>query len=201
MTKKFTGRKLLIASGNSGKLQEIAQLLAPFPIEIVSTKEFNLLEPEETGNTFIENAAIKARYYGDRTGLPALADDSGLCISALGGKPGIHSARWAEANKGFTMAMSKIEAELVNKADKSAYFACALSLYWPEDNHFENVEGRVDGLLTFPPRGKNGFGYDPIFIANNYSKTFAEMHHTEKHKISHRANAFQKLITRCFSLL
>ena len=133
MHKKFTGKKLLVASGNSGKVREITELLKPFDIEVLSAKDFNLEEPEETGSSFIENAQIKAKYYGDKTGLPALADDSGLCVTALGGKPGIYSARWAGAEKDFTLAMKKIESELENHKDKSAYFACALSLYWPDN--------------------------------------------------------------------
>lgn len=196
--KKFTEKKLLLASGNAGKVKEIGKLLAPFAIEVISAKEFNLVEPEENGQTFIENAEIKAKYYGDKTGLPALADDSGLCILALNGKPGIYSARWAGAEKNFATAMKTIEQEIGDNPDKSAYFACALSLYWPSDGHIESVEGRVTGTLTFPARGESGFGYDPIFIAENHNKTFAEIDPAEKQKISHRADAFKKLIERCF---
>lgn len=198
MPRKFTGDKLLVASGNSGKIREITELLSPFHIEVLSAKDFNLTEPEETGDSFFENAEIKSRYYGHETGLPALADDSGLCIQALGGRPGIYSARWAEGGKDFTLASKKIESELEGNPDRRAYFACALSLYWPEDSHFETVEGIVNGTLTFPPRGNKGFGYDPIFIADGYSETFAEISPEEKHKISHRADAFRKLLERSF---
>ena len=198
MHKKFTGNKLLLASGNPGKIWEIAQLLAPLAIEVISAQEFHLVEPEETGHTFIENAQIKAKYYGDKTGLPALADDSGLCVSALGGGPGVYSARWAGDKKDFTAAMVKVEQEIGVNPDKSAYFACALCLYWPDDGHFESVEGRIHGNLTFPPHGDKGFGYDPIFIAHDYTQTFAEIDPSEKQKISHRANAFAELIKRCF---
>ncbi len=187
-------KKLLVASGNNGKIREITELLKPFAIEILSAKDFNLAEPEETGSSFIENAEIKAKYYGDATGIPALADDSGLCVAALGGNPGVYSARWAGEAKDFNLAMQKIESEIGDNSDKSAYFACALSLYWPGDGHFKSVEGRVEGNLTFPPKGGHGFGYDPIFIANGYDKTFAEIPAEEKHMISHRADAFRKLL-------
>lgn len=194
MPKKFTGKKLLVASGNAGKVLEITKLLEPFAIEVLSAKDFNLVEPPETGKTFIENAEIKARYYGTATNLPALADDSGLCVAALHGKPGIHSARWAGAGKDFDLAIRRIESEIGNNPDRNAYFACALSLYWPDDGHIESVEGTIHGSLTFPPRGTLGFGYDPIFIATDYNKTFAEISPEEKHKISHRAKAFEKLL-------
>lgn len=198
MHRKFTAKKLLLASGNSGKVKEITALLAPFAIEVISAKDYNLEEPEETGSTFIENAEIKARYYGAATGLPALADDSGLCVEALGGRPGIYSARWAGETKDFTLAAKKIESELGESKNRDAYFACALSLYWPEDGHVESFEGTVHGALTFPGRGEKGFGYDPIFIAKGYNQTFAEISPEEKHKISHRADAFRKLIASCF---
>ncbi len=193
--KKFIHKKLLIASSNKGKIKEIQELLQPLNIEVVSAADFNLPEPEENGSTFIENAEIKARYYGSKTNLPSIADDSGLCVNALSGAPGIYSARWAGENKDFTIAMQRIEKEIGNNQNKSGFFACALSLYWPEDGHIENFEGRVYGNLTFPPRGNNGFGYDPIFIANGYDKTFAEMDPNEKQKISHRADAFRKLVS------
>ena len=198
MSRKFTEKKLLIASGNSGKISEIAQLLQPFAIEVLSAKDFTLTEPEETGKTFIENAIIKARYYGSATNLPALADDSGLCALALQGLPGIYSARWAEGGKDFTRAMRRVESEIGNNPDKSAYFTCALSLYWPDNAHIESVEGTVEGTLNFPPKCELGFGYDPIFIANGYTKTFAEIPPQEKHSISHRAKAFKKLLKKCF---
>jgi len=198
MHKKFTEKQLLVASGNAGKVREITELLKPLAIEVLSAKDFNLPEPEETGKNFIENAEIKARYYGMKTGLPALADDSGLCVLALDGQPGIYSARWAGDGKDFALAMRRIELEIGSNPNKDAYFACALSLYWPDDGHIESTQGIVHGTLTFPPRGELGFGYDPIFIATNHSITFAEMPPEEKHKISHRAKAFAELLTKCF---
>jgi len=196
---KFTENKLLIASGNKGKISEISKLLAPYNVEIISASNYNLIEPEENGSTFIENAEIKSRYYSEKTGLPALADDSGLCVEALGGNPGIYSARWAGSDKNFSTAMQRIEKEVGNNRNKNAKFVCALSLYTPKSNEVENFEGKVEGTLSFPPRGQNGFGYDPIFIANGMSQTFAEMDAEIKHKISHRADAFNKLINKCFS--
>jgi XTP/dITP diphosphohydrolase len=198
MAQKFTQTKLLIASGNAGKVMEIRELLSEFNIQIVPASDFNIAEPEETGKTFIENAELKAKYYGDITGLPALADDSGLCVDALGGEPGIYSARWAGADKNFNDAMDRIKKELDGNKNNKAKFVCALSLYWPKLSHMESVEGSVNGALTFPARGKCGFGYDPIFIPVGYDKTFAEIHGEEKQKISHRADAFDKLIKRCF---
>ena len=198
MPQKFTQTKLLIASGNAGKVMEIREILSEFNVQIVSTTDFDIKEPEEIGKTFIENAQIKAKYYGDITGLPALADDSGLCVDALGGEPGIYSARWAGPNKNFSDAISRIQKELSDKNNKKAKFVCALSLYWPKLGNMESVEGSVDGVLTFPAKGKGGFGYDPIFIPKGYDKTLAEMHSEEKQKISHRADAFDKLIKRCF---
>lgn len=198
MHKKFTDNKILVASGNRGKINEITELLKPFNIEILSAKDFNLPEPEETGQTFIENAEIKAKYYGDATGIAALSDDSGLCIAALAGEPGIYSARWAGGGQNFGIAMQKIAEGIGNNTNKNAHFVCALSLYWPEDKHIESVEGMVHGAITFPPRGERGFGYDPIFIANGYTETFAEINPEEKHNISHRADAFRKLLKLCF---
>lgn len=195
---KFTEKKLLIASGNKGKIIEISQLLSPYNIEVISAKEFNLVEPEETGSTFIENAEIKSRYYSDSTGLPALADDSGLCVEALGGDPGIYSARWAGESKDFSIAIKRVEKELGNSNNRKAKFVCALSFYLPKTNSVENFEGEVEGNLTFPPRGTKGFGFDPIFIANGMNETFAEIHPDLKHSISHRAVAFNKLINKCF---
>lgn len=196
--KKFTENKILVASGNKGKIREIKELLQPFKIEIFSAQDFDIPEPEETGLTFIENAEIKAKYYGDITGIPALSDDSGLCVAALNGQPGIYSARWAGMEKDFTKAALQIEHEIGSNPNKKAHFVCALSLYWPEEKHFETVEGTVHGTLTFPPRGMLGFGYDPIFIADGYTQTFGEIDPEEKHSISHRADAFKKLLKACF---
>jgi XTP/dITP diphosphohydrolase len=198
MPQKFTQTKLLIASGNEGKVMEIREIMSEFNVQIVSASDFGIAEPEETGKTFIANAELKAKYYGDITGLPALADDSGLCVDALGGEPGIYSARWAGENKNFGEAITRIQKELNGNKNNKAKFVCALALYWPKAGAMESVEGSVDGTLTFPAKGKGGFGYDPIFIPKGYSKTFAEIHHEEKQKISHRADAFDKLIKRCF---
>lgn len=199
MNRKFTEPKLLIASNNAGKVKEIAALLAPFGVEVVSAASFNLTEPEEDGDSFLANAAIKARYYSKATGLPALADDSGLCVTALNDAPGIYSARWAGEKKDFTLAMQRIEDAIKEKDsdDFSAYFICALCLYWPDGEEIA-VEGRIDGQLSFPPRGDKGFGYDPIFIPQGYQETFGEMQGELKQKLSHRSNAFNKLIGKCF---
>ncbi len=198
MVRKFGGDKLVIASHNPGKVREIAELLGNFDIDFVSAANFGLPEPEETGLTFIENAELKARAAASGANLPALADDSGLAVDALGGDPGIYSARWAGPDKDFALAMKKVEAGLESEPDKSAQFVCALSLCWP-DGQCETVEGVVRGKLNFPPRGDKGFGYDPIFVADGYRLTFAEIDPAEKHAISHRADAFRQLVDLCFS--
>lgn len=181
---------LLIASHNEGKVLEIRALLAPFSIKIISAKEANVPEPEETGATFAENAALKAEHACAACGLPALADDSGLAVPAIGGAPGIYSARWAGEKKDFTVAFERIKSELDDK-DAAAYFVCALALAMPKGKT-EIFEGRIDGRLTFPPRGDKGFGYDPIFIPGGYAITFGEMDPEKKNAISHRALAFEK---------
>ncbi|MCE3233078.1 MAG: Xanthosine triphosphate pyrophosphatase [Rickettsiaceae bacterium] len=198
MPQKFTQTKLLIASGNQGKVMEIRELMSEFNVQIIAASEFDIAEPEEIGKTFIENAELKARYYGGKTGLPALADDSGLCVDALNGEPGIYSARWAGADKNFAEAISRVQTEMTGKDNNKAKFVCALSLYWPNLNKMESVEGSIDGTLTFPQKGKGGFGYDPIFIPKGYNETFGELHHEVKQKISHRAVAFDNLIKKCF---
>ena len=205
MPRKFTEKKLVIASHNPGKVIEINDLLGPFGVEAVSASALNLPEPIEDGETFIANAELKARAAANGANLPALADDSGLVVPILGGDPGIYSARWAinpnRKTKDFDLAMKKvkqaIEAKGENPEGQSAYFACALSLGWPNGD-IETLEGQVQGRLTFPPRGTKGFGYDPIFVPINYQLTFGEMEQGEKHQMSHRAEAFQKLVTRCF---
>lgn len=196
----FNEPKLLIASGNKGKIKEIDALLAPFSVQVVSATEFNLEEPEENGLTFSENALIKAKYYCQQTGLPALADDSGLSVAALNGAPGIYSARWAGKDRDFNHAMKRVEQEVnaSQSSDKSASFICALALYWP-DGHYEVCEGSVNGTLNFPPTGAHGFGYDPIFIPNGYQQTFAQMDTERKKQLSHRTDAFKKLVQGCFS--
>ena len=194
------GDKLVIATHNPGKLREIAELIEPLGIACVGAAELGLPEPEEIGNTFVDNADLKAREAADLSGFPALADDSGLCVDALHGAPGIFSARWAEdadGNRDWTRAMEKVwqEVEAAGPdAGHDAHFACALAIAWPNDGQVENFEGRVDGTLTWPPRGDNGFGYDPLFVPAGHDVTFGEMDSVEKHSISHRADAFRKLV-------
>ncbi|MEZ5892438.1 MAG: RdgB/HAM1 family non-canonical purine NTP pyrophosphatase [Parvularculaceae bacterium] len=197
--RKLEPGTLVIASHNAGKVCEIHDLLAPLGVDAVSANALDLDEPEETGTSFAENAALKAHAAAEASGLPALADDSGLCVTALGGAPGIFSARWAGPDRDFSLAMKKVEAALRDSGteDYSARFVCALCLAWP-DGHEELVEGSVDGVLCFPRRGSHGFGYDPIFVADGYHITFGEMDPDEKHSISHRADAFRKLMRACF---
>ncbi|MBC2664708.1 RdgB/HAM1 family non-canonical purine NTP pyrophosphatase [Novosphingobium flavum] len=199
---KLSGQ-LVIATHNAGKLREIQALLAPFGVTCLSAGDLGLPEPEETGTTFTENALIKARAAADGAGLPALADDSGLCVDALGGKPGVYTADWAERQwfegpegRDWFMAMGKVEGLLCEQgpdADRSGHFVSVLAIAWP-DGDSAIYEGTVDGTLTWPPRGKLGFGYDPIFVPNGMDQTFAEMAPEDKHRISHRANAFAKLV-------
>lgn len=185
-------KKLLIASHNQGKVDEIGRMIAPYAISVVSAAEAKLDEPEETGTTFAANAELKARHAMEHSGLPSLADDSGLCVEHLGGAPGVYSARWGGPNKDWPTAFSRIEKELGGKKP-NAHFMCVLCLCLPDgSSHF--FEGRIDGTLTFTPRGGQGFGYDPIFIPNGYTKTFAEMSAEEKNRISHRALAFKKFV-------
>ena len=193
----FTGDKLAIASHNAGKVREIGDLIRPLGVSVVSASELDLAEPVEDGTTFQANAIIKAKTATTASGLPALADDSGLAITALGGAPGIYSARWAGADKDFNAAMAKVEQELGGATDRSAAFICALTLAWP-DGHTETFEGRIEGVLVWPPRGSRGFGYDPIFQAEGRDITFGEMDPVEKHSISHRAKAFAGLVAACF---
>jgi XTP/dITP diphosphohydrolase len=196
MGRHFTGDTLIIASHNKGKVREIAELLGAYVAYFPSAGDLNLPEPEETETSFIGNAELKACAAAAASGLPAVADDSGLVVPALDGAPGIYSARWAGPDKDFSVAMRRVETELGDR-DPSAYFVCALSLAWP-DGHTESVEGRIHGRLIFPGRGDKGFGYDPIFIAEGRDITFAEMDPDEKHSISHRADAFAQLVARCF---
>jgi XTP/dITP diphosphohydrolase len=187
------GDTLVVASHNLGKLREIRELLSPFGLEIRGAGEMGLAEPEETGATFIANAELKARASATASGFHALADDSGLAVAGLDGAPGIYSARWAGPEKDFATAMARIETELRDRKteDLSAKFVCALSLAAP-DGEVQSFEGEVHGRLVFPPRGKNGFGYDPIFVADGMSKTFGEIAPADKHAMSHRAMAFAK---------
>jgi len=202
MHRRFTENKLVIASHNPGKVREIAELLRPLGITVVSGSELGLDEPVEDGVTFVANAEIKARAAAAASSLPALADDSGLAVEALGGEPGIYSARWAGPDKDFGLAMRKVEQALAGKDDRRAHFMCALSLCWPAGAgakaHCETFEGRFDGTLVWPPRGDHGFGYDPMFLPDGYDVTCGEMDPEEKHRISHRALAFRKLMAACF---
>jgi len=196
---KKIGPKLVIATHNAGKLREIRELLAPHGIECLGAAELDLPEPEEIGNSFVDNAELKAREAADLSGLPALADDSGLAVDALHGLPGIFSARWAEDAQGtrdFNRAMDRVWREVEAASEDSghdAHFVCALSLAWP-DGAIESFEGKVHGTLVWPPRGENGFGYDPMFVAAGMDQTFGEIEPAAKHAISHRAEAFNKLV-------
>lgn len=194
--RKLKPGKLVIASHNAGKVREIRELLGPYGIEPVSAAELDLPEPEETGTTFVANAELKALQAADLSGLPALADDSGLCVEALNNDPGIFSARWAGPSKDFGVAMQLVEdklAALPPETSRDAHFVCALALAWP-DGHVEWFEGRVDGTLVWPPRGTRGFGYDPVFLPEGHQETFGEMEPAAKHEMSHRADAFRQLV-------
>jgi XTP/dITP diphosphohydrolase len=216
MMRKLGPGRLVIASHNPGKVREIAELLGPYGVEPVSAADLDLPEPEEIGNTFADNAVLKARAAADLAGLPALADDSGLCVDALDGMPGIYSARWAElartvppeaepgeaqAERDFRFAMQRVQDELLAREPESArtaHFVCALAVCWPEDGQAETFEGRVDGILVWPPRGERGFGYDPMFQPIGREETFGEMDPEQKYRMSHRADAFRKLVASLF---
>jgi XTP/dITP diphosphohydrolase len=202
--RRIEGR-IVIATHNSGKLRELRELLAPYGVEAVSAGELGLAEPEESGASFRANARIKAQAAAGASGLPAFADDSGLAVEALEGAPGIQSARWAGPDKDFGAAMQKIEDLLRERkaTDRRAHFISALCVAWP-DGHLEEFEGRVDGALVWPPRGDQGFGYDPVFLPEGHTRTFGEMSADEKHGLppkgkglSHRARAFLKLAEAC----
>jgi len=202
MTRKFTGDTLLIATHNKGKLEEMAHLLEPFGVSVVGAGDMDLPEPEETEDTFVGNARIKAHAAAKATGLPALSDDSGITIDALDGAPGVYTADWAETPNGrdFVMAMTRAHEELEAKAaphPRTAQFRCTLVLAWP-DGHDEVFEGVAPGHLVWPMRGEAGFGYDPMFIPDGYDVTYAEMDRWEKNKISHRARAVEKFVAGCF---
>jgi XTP/dITP diphosphohydrolase len=205
--RRIAGR-LVIATHNAGKLDEMRELLAPYGIATISVGELGLVEPEETGTTFCENARIKAAAASAAAQSPAFADDSGLAVDALGGAPGIHSARWAGPDKNFRRAMERIDLLLREQGASSphqrrAHFVSALCVAWP-DGHTEEFEARVDGTLVFPPRGEHGFGYDPMFLPDGHARTFGEMTSEEKHGLpprglglSHRARAFLQLAEAC----
>ncbi|MEO1140372.1 MAG: RdgB/HAM1 family non-canonical purine NTP pyrophosphatase [Pseudomonadota bacterium] len=200
--RKFAGDTLLVATHNAGKLEEIASLLSPFGVTVIGAAEKGLAEPDETETTFVGNARIKAHAAAQATGLPALSDDSGIEIDALDGAPGVYTADWAETQTGrdFVMAMTKAYDWLVAKEASrpwTARFCCTLVLAWP-DGHDEVFPGTAEGQITWPMRGNNGHGYDPIFQPDGYGQTFGEMDRWEKNRISHRADAFQKLVKGCF---
>ena len=195
----FKESPLVIASHNKGKVREIGELISNLGIRVISASEANVDEPEETGDSFVENATLKSEYSAQITKLPALSDDSGLVVPAIGGAPGIYSARWAGPDKNFTMAFARIQKELGDLPD-NAYFVCVLSLSIPASFSSEWAgnyvfEGRIDGTLSFPPRGEKGFGYDPIFIPEGSDKSFAQMSMEEKNKFSHRKKAVNQLFT------
>ena len=200
--RRFDGAELVAATHNPGKAREIAELLAPRGVRAIPAADLGLPEPEETADSFAGNAALKALAAARGSGRPALADDSGLAVDALGGAPGIYSARWAGPERDFARAMARVNAALAaaghppeDAAGRGARFVCALCLAWP-DGHVETVEGRVEGAVVWPPRGANGFGYDPIFLPRGSESTFGEADPAWKHSVSHRADAFAKLLAR-----
>jgi XTP/dITP diphosphohydrolase len=196
MTRRFDGGKLVIASHNAGKITEIAALLAPHRVEALGAAALGLSEPEETEPTFEGNAALKAHAAAKAAGLPALADDSGIVVPALGGAPGIYSARWAGPSRDFGLAMARVHRELGDQ-NRAASFVSVLALAWP-DGEEALFRGEIAGTLAWPPRGGNGFGYDPMFIPEGYGRTFGELPHEVKYAIDHRARAFAKLVKACF---
>ena len=202
MTRRLAPGKLVVASHNQGKVREIGDLLRPYGIETVSAGELGFEEPDETEDTFEGNARIKAHFAAKASGLPALSDDSGIAVEMLGGAPGVYTADWAETPTGrdFPMAMEKVWTLLEGMGapePRLATFVCTLCLAWP-DGHDEVFRGEAKGRLTWPMRGDRGFGFDPIFIPEGHDITFAEMDPAEKHAISHRADAFAKLVAGCF---
>ena len=200
MSRKLQPGRLVVASHNPGKVRELSPMLQPYGIEPVSAASLGLPEPPETGTSFAANAELKAREAADLSGLPAIADDSGLCVDALNGDPGIYSARWAGPNKDFASAMRLVEQRLEEAgpdAGRDAHFICALSVAWP-DGDIVTFEGRVDGTLVWPPRGNRGFGYDPIFVPLGGTETYGEIDPEVKHATSHRARAFAQLVEALF---
>jgi XTP/dITP diphosphohydrolase len=200
--RSLRNEKLVVASHNPGKVREINELLGPLGVDVVSAASLNLAEPEEIGTTFEANAQLKAEAAAQASGMVALADDSGLCVEALGGEPGIFSARWAGPERDFALAMRNVEEKLAamgarEPGQRRAHFVSVLSVAWP-DGDVRNFEGKVHGTLVWPPRGKRGFGYDPMFVPRGQSETFGEMDPDAKHRISHRAVAFRKLVDALF---
>ena len=208
MTRRLGPGKLVIATHNAGKLREISALLEPHGLDCLSAGALGLPEPDETGTTFVQNAVLKARAAAEGSGIVALADDSGLSVDALDGRPGVYTADWAERQwfegepgRDWYMAMGKVEGLLCERGpddDRSAAFHCVLALAWPDGSHAV-YEGRAAGTVIWPPRGELGFGYDPVFVPDGYEQTFAELDPKEKHRISHRANAFAKLVADQFA--
>jgi XTP/dITP diphosphohydrolase len=203
LARRFEGARLVLATHNPGKVRELDALMQPLAIEVIASAALGLPEPVEDGESFAANARIKAHAAAKACGLPALADDSGLVVQALDGRPGVHSARWAEPDKDFSRAMARVRDELVRRfgrfevADRAAAFVAVLCLAWP-DGHEELALGRVDGLLVDPPRGTGGFGYDPMFRPDGHAQTFAEMAAADKQALSHRGRAFRQLLADCF---
>ena len=198
--RKLSPGPLVMATHNAGKVREIAALLGPHGMEPVAARDIGLPEPAETEDSFAGNALLKARAASEGSGMVALSDDSGLEVSALDGEPGVYTADWAtkpDGTRDWMMAMEKVEAALPADAARDAAFVCTLALVWP-DGHAELFEGRVAGHLVWPPRGDKGFGYDPVFVPEGETRTFGEMEPAEKHAISHRARAFEKLVAACF---
>ena len=191
------GQKLVLASHNQGKLREIEPLLLPLGVEVVSAGALGLPEPEEDAPDFAGNARIKAVAAATASGLPALSDDSGFCVAALNGSPGVHSARWAGPTKDFNRAMAMVHERVGDNIDRRAWFIAALCLAWP-DGHTETFIGRIDGVAVWPPRGDTGFGYDPMFVPTGLQQTFGEIASDQKHAISHRARAFAQVLRSCF---
>jgi XTP/dITP diphosphohydrolase len=191
-----SGARLVIATHNKGKLAEIAELLRPHGLEVAAAGDLGLPEPEEHAADFVGNARLKALAAARASGLPALADDSGFCVAALEGRPGVHSARWAGPGKDFAAAMARVNGGIGDSPDRRAWFIAALCLAWP-DNHTETFVGRVDGTAVWPPRGTRGFGYDPMFLPAGAAQTFGEMAPEAKHAVSHRARAFAQLLAAC----
>ena len=190
------GARLVIASHNPGKLREIIDLFAPHGVDCVSAAAFGLAEPEETAPDFVGNARLKALAAARGAGLPALADDSGFSVAALGGAPGVVSARWAGPDKDFTVAMARVHTEIGDSQDRRAWFTAALCLAWP-DGETATFLGRVEGTAIWPPRGTRGFGYDPMFVPLGSTLTYGEMEPAQKHATSHRARAFAQLLSAC----
>jgi XTP/dITP diphosphohydrolase len=203
LARRFTGARLVLATHNQGKVRELGAMLKPLRIEVVASAALGLPEPVEDGPSFAANARIKAHAAAKASGLPALADDSGLVVQGLDGRPGVHSARWAEPDKDFLRAMARVRDELVTRygrfeaADRAAAFVAVLCLAWP-DGHEELALGRVEGLLVDPPRGTGGFGYDPMFQPVGQAQTFAEMAVAQKQALSHRGRASRRLLADCF---